>query len=99
MPHSVNSESKTPPTEMDGTMTDATLQDGDVAMGEADSLPSSTANNGAPAAQGDGSADADTKNEVKLEELFADVDSDDEFPSSRPNNKPSSPPPAPSSPV
>jgi DNA primase small subunit len=89
MPHSVNSESETPP-----TMTDGTLHDDDIAMVEADSLLSTS--NGAPA------GDADAKNEVKLEDLFADVDSDDEFPSSRPNNqnsKPSSPPVAPSSPV
>ncbi|KAI0432421.1 prim-pol domain-containing protein [Xylaria sp. FL1042] len=42
----------------------------------------------------------DEKKDVKLEDLFADVDSDEEFPSSRPDGvKPSSPPVAPSSPV
>lgn len=42
----------------------------------------------------------DGKKDVKLEDLFADVDSDDEFPSSKPDGvKPSSPPVAPSSPV
>ncbi|KAJ2999062.1 hypothetical protein NUW58_g124 [Xylaria curta] len=40
------------------------------------------------------------KKDVKLEDLFADGDSDEEFPSSRPNGvKPSSPPVAPSSPL
>ncbi|KAI1260289.1 prim-pol domain-containing protein [Xylariaceae sp. FL1019] len=42
----------------------------------------------------------DEKQDVKLEDLFADVDSDEEFPSSRPEQiKPSSPPVAPSSPI
>lgn len=40
------------------------------------------------------------KKDTKLEDLFADVDSDEEFPSSRPDQiKPSSPPAAPSSPM
>ncbi|KAI1435853.1 prim-pol domain-containing protein [Xylaria sp. CBS 124048] len=40
------------------------------------------------------------KKDVKLEELFADVDSDEDFPSSKADQtKPSSPPVAPSSPV
>ena len=42
----------------------------------------------------------ESKSEVKLEDLFADVESDEEFPSSAALNvKPSSPPEAPSSPV
>ncbi|TVY13814.1 DNA primase small subunit [Lachnellula arida] len=42
----------------------------------------------------------ESKSEVKLEDLFADVESDEEFPSSTALNvKPSSPPEAPSSPV
>ncbi|KAI1125235.1 DNA primase small subunit [Nemania abortiva] len=44
--------------------------------------------------------DGDEKKDVKLEDLFADVDSDEEFPSSRPDGvKPSSPPIPPSSPM
>jgi len=40
------------------------------------------------------------KKEVKLDELFADVDSDDEFPSSRPQDTPtSSSPDTPPSPM
>jgi DNA primase small subunit len=64
----------------------------DVAMAEAaESLPSQSE-----------LAAVEAKKEVKLDDLFADVDSDDEFPSSsRPAEapKPSSPPPAPSSPM
>ncbi|KAI1182020.1 prim-pol domain-containing protein [Nemania serpens] len=56
---------------------------------------------------GDGDGDVtmagtngDGKKDIKLEDLFADVDSDEEFPSSRPDQiKPSSPPVAPSSPI
>lgn len=56
---------------------------------------------------GDGDGDVtmagtngDGKKDIKLEDLFADVDSDEEFPSSRPDQiKPSSPPVAPSSPM
>ncbi len=45
-------------------------------------------------------ANGDEKSDVKLEDLFADVESDEEFPSSRQDEvKPSSPPVAPSSPV
>ncbi|KAI1820090.1 prim-pol domain-containing protein [Xylaria intraflava] len=44
--------------------------------------------------------DGNENKDVKLEDLFADVDSDEDFPSSRPNQaKPSSPPVAPSSPM
>ncbi|KAI2634588.1 prim-pol domain-containing protein [Xylaria nigripes] len=44
--------------------------------------------------------DGDEKKDGKLEDLFADVDSDEEFPSSRPGQvKKSSPPVAPSSPI
>jgi DNA primase small subunit len=65
--------------------------DSDVTMAEADADMKTT-----PGATAHGS---ETK-EVKLEDLFADVDSDEDFPSSRPDGvKPSSPPVAPSSPV
>lgn len=60
--------------------------DGDVPMEEAGQ---------SPVANGEHSP----KKDVKLDELFADVDSDDEFPSSRPQDEPSSSSPsAPSSP-
>ncbi|KAI1192546.1 hypothetical protein F5X97DRAFT_317106 [Nemania serpens] len=62
-----------------------------------------------PNSGGDGDGDVDVtmagtnghdKKDIKLEDLFADVDSDEEFPSSRPDQiKPSSPPAAPSSPI
>lgn len=58
---------------------------------------------GEPAADEDvamGGTNGDEKKDVKLEDLFADVDSDDEFPAAKPDGiKPSSPPVAPSSPV
>lgn len=87
--------------------------DGDVAMAEPEEQPS--AETGTVSAGTETTQDgAESKEEVKLEDLFADVDSDDEFPSSNNNNnnnttnnnsnnnnKPSSPPTgsaAPSSP-
>ncbi|KAK6071565.1 eukaryotic and archaeal DNA primase small subunit [Seiridium cupressi] len=97
MPHSVSAESNTPPAGAEQTMSDATLQNGDsqasldedITMAEPDALPS--ASNGTNVQQ---------KKEVKLEDLFADVESDDEFPSSRPQeNKLSSSPESPSSPI
>jgi DNA primase small subunit len=80
-------------------LTDATLQSGDsqgsnedIVMVEPESLPS--APNGADDIK-------EEKKEVKLEDLFADVDSDDEFPSTRPDDddKEFSSPEMPSSPV
>ncbi|KAI0475441.1 prim-pol domain-containing protein [Xylariaceae sp. FL0804] len=100
MPHSVSPESKSPPNPAsEDAMADAPpAQDDesqnsepDVPMAEADS----EANAAAPPAP-----ISDDKKDVKLEDLFADVGSDDEFPSSRPGEeKPSSPPVAPSPPV
>jgi DNA primase small subunit len=78
-------------------MTDATMHNGDsqasvdedITMAEPNALPSAS----------DG-ANGEEKKEVKLEDLFADVESDDEFPSSRPQeNKLSSSPEFPSSPM
>lgn len=91
MPHSVTSGS--PPADQQQasvTMDEATdnvasqASDGDVAMTDAATAEEVPV------------TDANDKKEVKLEELFADVDSDDEFPSSRPNETqaPSSPPTA-----
>ncbi|KAI1851818.1 hypothetical protein JX265_013175 [Neoarthrinium moseri] len=79
MPHSVTSDAPTPPNGTDSTMTDATAQNGDSQAASARN-PDDVAMAGADtdASNGEGSK------EVKLEELFADVDSDDEFPSSRP---------------
>lgn len=66
------------------TVTESQATDGDVAMAD----DAATAE--AP------STTVEVKKEVKLDDLFADVDSDDEFPSSRPNEAPppSSPPTA-----
>ncbi|KAH8840480.1 hypothetical protein MCOR27_006467 [Pyricularia oryzae] len=52
-----------------------------------------------PPKQEESQSEEQIKKEVKLDELFADDDSDEEFPSSRPveDSKPSSPPAAPSS--
>lgn len=84
MPHSVSPEANSPNTATvpDETMADSPVPNGtsqatedDVAMAEAD----------APA-----TAPPEEKKEVKLEELFADADSDDEFPSSRPQDTPTS---------
>ncbi|CAJ2509242.1 Uu.00g142680.m01.CDS01 [Anthostomella pinea] len=90
MPHSV---SNSPPNDMEQIMGDASPQNGDsqttdndIPMAEAEETPTAT--------------DGDEKKDVKLEDLFADVDSDDEFPSSKPaETKPSSSPEAPSSPM
>ncbi|KAI0123706.1 eukaryotic and archaeal DNA primase small subunit [Xylariales sp. AK1849] len=97
MPHSVTSEPESPPTLREESMTDAASQNvhsqtsnDDITMAEPNTLPGpSNGTNG------------EVKKEVKLEDLFADVDSDEEFPSSRPNdeNKASSSPEIPSSPI
>lgn len=83
MPHSVSPEKESPPAGIEEAMADTTIQNGasqtsnddddDITMAEPDALSSAT--NG---------ASAEEKSEVKLEDLFADVESDDEFPSSRP---------------
>ena len=57
----------------------------DITMAEPETLPANDT---------DGDANGQEKKDVKLEDLFADVDSDEEFPSSRPQDsqdKPSSP--------
>ena len=101
MPHSVSPESESPANaEAEQTMADApsTNQqndndtqntenegdgDGDVDMAE----PQESGLSGTPSAEIQERAE-DDKEEVKLEDLFADVDSDDEFPSSaRPEQK------------
>ncbi|KAK8088490.1 DNA primase small subunit [Apiospora hydei] len=80
-------------------MADESIQNGDsqasnddITMAEPEPLPSAS----------NGAADVEVKKEVKLEDLFADVDSDDEeFPSSRPQETQpsSSPTAAPGSPL
>lgn len=78
-------------TEMEVTKSEATNDKPDEEMTTEDAIPE----------QGKDTDVAKAKQEVKLEDLFADDDSDDEFPSS--NNQKvkvsSSPPEAPSSPV
>ncbi|OBR16134.1 DNA primase [Colletotrichum higginsianum IMI 349063] len=84
MPHSVSSEATSPPNDIvahDELMADSPAPpvasqatDGDVAMAEIDAP--------APATE--------DKRDVKLEDLFIDGDSDDEFPSSKPQDTPSS---------
>lgn len=68
-----------------------TIADTDVTMGEADADAD---------VEAEAKTNCDEKKDVKLEDLFADADSDEEFPSSRPAQvKPSSSPAAPSSPL
>ncbi|KAH9906060.1 prim-pol domain-containing protein [Xylariomycetidae sp. FL2044] len=94
MPHSVTARSEGSPsgaeeTTMAETQTlngDSQATDNDITMAEPQALPTAS--------------DNEEKKDVKLEDLFADVDSDDEFPSSKPvEDKMSSSPLAPSSPV
>ncbi|KAI2635748.1 prim-pol domain-containing protein [Hypomontagnella submonticulosa] len=92
MPHSVSPEADGQDI-VEETMPDVPAQNGDsqatgddIAMADAKALPTDT--------------NEEVKKEVKLDELFADVDSDDEFPSSRPGEaKFSSSPGAPASPM
>ncbi|KAI0205978.1 DNA primase small subunit [Astrocystis sublimbata] len=69
------------------------------ASGDGHSQQSASSND--VAMTGTNGTNGDEKKDVKLDDLFADVDSDDEFPSSRPDGgaKPSSAPIAPSSPI
>ncbi|KAI0845035.1 prim-pol domain-containing protein [Daldinia vernicosa] len=93
MPHSISPETDNQNPTVEETMADAPTRadesqdnDDDITMAEANALP-------VPVKEED-------KKDVKLDELFADVDSDDEFPSSRPaENKFSSSPEAPTSPI
>lgn len=84
MPHSVSSEATSSPNDIvahDELMADSPAPpvasqatDGDVAMAEIDAPVPAT----------------EDKRDVKLEDLFIDGDSDDEFPSSKPQDTPSS---------
>ncbi|KAL7619582.1 p48 polypeptide of DNA primase [Parahypoxylon ruwenzoriense] len=93
MPHSVSPETDSHNNATEETMTDAPAQNGDnqdtdkdITMAETSAVPAATSE--------------EDKKEVKLEELFADVDSDDEFPSSRQEGaKFSSSPAMPASPM
>lgn len=93
MPHSISPETDNQNPTVEETMADAPTRtdesqdiDNDITMAETDALS-------VPVKEED-------QKDVKLDELFADVDSDDEFPSSRPGeNKFSSSPEAPASPM
>ncbi|RYP49437.1 hypothetical protein DL768_004847 [Monosporascus sp. mg162] len=98
MPHSVTPDSESSPKPAEHTMAEAqttdaqdgdsqsTVQGNDITMAEPDALPAA--------------AEGEDKQGVKLEDLFADVDSDEEFPSSRvEESKLSSSPITPSSPA
>lgn len=102
MPHSTSPEVQEPDAEAtathieasdDASMHDEEDQDQDVAMVETSVEVDAVAENSAP-------VEAQEKQEVKLEELFADVESDEEFPSSNTQEiKISSSPDAPASPM
>ncbi|KAI0007866.1 prim-pol domain-containing protein [Xylariaceae sp. FL0662B] len=93
MPHSVTLEENRPSNAADETMADTLSQNGD----------SQTPDNDITMAETDAMQiviKQEEKKDVKLEDLFADVDSDEEFPSSRPGEgKFSSSPQAPASPI
>lgn len=86
MPHSVSPDSSPP---VPGEETLVQMAELDVAAGESEQVKPETQSDdddvdmtmaevgGAPAVE-------EPKKEVKLDDLFADVDSDEEFPSSRP---------------
>lgn len=95
MPHSETPEPVAASNGGDETMADTPAEDVDIKMAEPSSPPAP-----APAANGDEAK----KKDVKLEDLFADMDSDpdDEFSSSRPKRETtnsSSPDATPSSPM
>jgi len=99
MPHSVSPEAQEPDVEPMVTDVEANEyasehdeegQDHEMAMIETSGEPAAAVENSVPFA-------AVEKQEVKLEDLFADVESDEEFPSS--NIKVSSSPEAPASPM
>jgi DNA primase small subunit len=101
MPHSVSPEAQEPDTEMmetdveasDASEHDEEDQDHEMAMIETSDQPAAVVGDSAPVA-------AVEKQEVKLEDLFADVESDEEFPSSNAQDiKMSSSPEAPASPM
>lgn len=93
--HDVQMEAATP--EQTPVQTERLTVDEDIAMREAEDEPATTSENAAPEMPGSvtqvGSAEAEKqerktdrkeeKKDLNLEDLFADVDSDDEFPSSR----------------
>jgi DNA primase small subunit len=102
MPHSVSPEAQEPEAEQmamdvepsqDASEQDEEDQDNDMAMVE-------TSDEAAPAVGNSATVEASEKQEVKLEDLFADVESDEEFPSSNAQDiKMSSSPEAPASPM
>lgn len=88
-------------------MVDSPHQNGDVPVANADALmadvddETDTKTNGRTVTNPpETTTNGNGERSVKLEDLFEDVDSDEEFPSSRRDEvKPSSPPVAPSSPM
>ncbi|KAH0427600.1 DNA primase small subunit [Colletotrichum camelliae] len=95
MPHSVSPEANSPTAVPDETMADSPIPpnadsqatDGDVAMAEADAPAVA-----APEVPATEASAPDQKKDIKLEDLFDDADSDDEFPSSKPQETPESSP-------
>ena len=95
MPHSVEMDEKSPA----GLVKDEPMEDTDIP-----SDVQATGDNDGDAKMDDGpdtNGEGSSKNDVKLDDLFADVESDDEFPSSAPikNEVASSPEQAPASPT
>ncbi|KAI5920567.1 hypothetical protein F4810DRAFT_682507 [Camillea tinctor] len=87
MPHSVSPGSRSPPTTTEETMADVAVPTGD---SQATDVTMAEAPNG----------NGDENKDVKLEDLFDDDDSDDEFSNTkRAQNKASSPAAAPTSPI
>jgi DNA primase small subunit len=84
MPHSVLAESEAPQAE------EVTMEDGPVANGDAPRVAEEDVDMADAAPEPSLAVDDTTeekKEDVKLEDLFADADSDDEFPSSHPAEK------------
>lgn len=95
MPHSVSPEANSPIAVPDETMADSPVPpnaDGDVAMAEADAPAVAAPEAAAPEASAPEPSATEQKKDIKLEDLFDDADSDDEFPSSKPQETPESSP-------
>lgn len=93
MPHSIPAEAEVPEaaevkmeedTPANGDALRHAPAEEDIDMADAASEPVPIAAKMEEEEPADGSSGGEKKEDVKLEDLFADVDSDDEFPSSRP---------------
>lgn len=71
---------------------DSQATDGDVAMAEADAPAVAAPEAAAPEVSSPEASAPEQKKDIKLEDLFDDADSDDEFPSSKPQETPESSP-------